>query len=198
MIEFIKGTLEEMEADSIVVVNHEIAYKIYASAQIVNQLPKIGSMVKIYIHMNVKEDDISLYGFFTKQERNLYRKLISVSGVGPKAAMGLLSVHTSNDIIWAIVAEDIKALTKGPGVGKKMAQRIILELKDKLNLQESQFTENLGKTSNKVNIKDEAANALIALGYQSSQAHKVIASIYKEDVDVETLIKEALKALASK
>lgn len=195
MIEFIKGTLEDIEADSIVVVNHEIAYKIYTSVQIVNQLPKLGSIVKIYIHMNVKEDDISLYGFFTKQERGLYRKLISVSGIGPKVAMGLLSVHTSSDIVWAIVSEDIKALTKAPGIGKKTAQRIILELKDKLNPLKSQFTENAGEIPYKENIKDEAVDALIALGYQSSQAHKVIASIYQKDMDVEVLIKEALKKL---
>lgn len=199
MFEYIKGTLEEMLEDSIVIESNNIGYKIYTSVQTLNQLFTIGSKIKIYIHMNIKEDDISLYGFFTKEERNLYRKLISVSGVGPRAAIGILSVYNVKDIIWSIIGEDIKSLTKAPGIGKKMAQRIILELKDKLKEEQNGILEiSTQNMSGDTTIKDEAVGALIALGYPSSQSHQVITSIFKEGLDVETLIKKALKVFGSK
>lgn len=198
MFEFIIGNLEDVLVDSIAVENQGIAYKIYTSGQILENLPKIGNKVKIYLHMNVKEDDITLYGFLTKEERSIYRKLISVSGVGPKAALGILSVHTTNDIIWSIIGEDTKALTKAPGIGKKIAQRIILELKDKLELNQNEIDIDIEKSPQRLGNKVEVIDALVALGYQPSQAHKVIATIYKDGLSVETLIRKALKVLGSK
>ncbi len=198
MFEFIKGTLEDVTMDSIVVENQGIAYMIYTSGQLLDRLPKTGSKVKIYLHMNVKEDDITLYGFLTKEERRIYRRLISVSGVGPKAALGILSVHTTNDIIWSIIGEDIKTLTKAPGIGKKIAQRIILELKDKLEVDQDEIDVDIEKSPQSIGNKVEVIDALVALGYQPSQAHKVIATIYKDGLSVETLIRKALKVLGTK
>lgn len=197
LFESITGNLEDVLIDSIVVENQGIAYKIYTSGQILDRLPKNGNIVKIYLHMNVKEDDITLYGFLTKEERSIYRKLISVSGVGPKAALGILSVHTTSDIIWAIIGEDIVALTKAPGIGKKIAQRIVLELKDKLKKEKDELGADVEKTTEKLGNKVEVIDALIALGYQPSQAHKAIASIYKDGLSVETLIRKALKVLGT-
>jgi Holliday junction DNA helicase RuvA len=198
LFEFIKGTLEDVTMDSIVVENQGIAYMIYTSGQLLDRLPKTGSKVKIYLHMNVKEDDITLYGFLTKEERRIYRRLISVSGVGPKAALGILSVHTTNDIIWSIIGEDIKTLTKAPGIGKKIAQRIILELKDKLEVDQDEIDVDIEKSPQSIGNKVEVIDALVALGYQPSQAHKVIATIYKDGLSVETLIRKALKVLGTK
>lgn len=197
MLEYIKGTLEDVLIDGIVMENNNMAYRIYTSAQIFNHLPPIGREMIIYLHMHVKEDDISLYGFLTKEERNMYRQLTSVSGVGPKAAMGILSVHKTNDIIWSIIGEDIKSLTKAPGIGKKTAQRIILELKDKLKTEDVVHTQDVQLPTDSSIIQNEAIEALIALGYQSSQAHKIVRSIYEDEMNVESLIKEALKFLAS-
>lgn len=197
MFDFIKGTLEEALIDSIVIENQGIAFKIYTSRQTLDRLPKIESMVKIYIHMNVKENDITLYGFLTTKEREIYRKLISVSGIGPKVAMGVLAVHSTNDIIWSIIREDIVALTKAPGVGKKTAQRIILELKDKLKADQDEIGNTIERSPQNIENKVEAIDALVSLGYQPSQAHKVITEIYKDGVAVETLIRNSLKILAS-
>ncbi|MCR1898216.1 Holliday junction branch migration protein RuvA [Irregularibacter muris] len=198
MFEFIKGNLEEVLADGIVVEIQGIAYRIYTSQLLLNELPPIGSTIKIYLHMNVREDDISLYGFLSKDERNMYRSLNSVSGVGPKAAMGILSIYNANEIIWAIVGEDTKTLTKAPGIGKKTAQRIILELKDKLKVEDIKVTENTNTSSENPEVKEEAIEALSALGYQSSQIFRIINDVYREGMSIEVLIKETLKCFASR
>lgn len=197
MFDFIKGTLEEELTDSIVIENQGLAFNVYISKQTSSKLPKIGSLVKIYLHMNVKENDVTLYGFLTTKEREIYRKLISVSGIGPKVAMGVLSVHNTNDIIWSIIGEDIVALTKAPGVGKKTAQRMILELKDKLTVHQGTLTNDTEKSSKDRGSRVEVVEALVALGYQPSQAHKAVTEVHKDGLPTETLIKKALKMLSS-
>ncbi|RBP46615.1 Holliday junction branch migration protein RuvA [Garciella nitratireducens] len=201
MFDYMKGTLEEILEDSIIIENNGIGYKIYISKQTLNQIVDKGSNIKIYIDMTLKEEEIFLYGFFTKEERNLYRKLISVSGVGSKVAMGILSVQNTKDLIRSIIEEDIKSLIQAPGIGKKTAQRIVLELRDKLKKEQSDF---LGNSTNdklenieNISIREEAINALITLGYSVSQSHRAVTSVFKENLDVETLIKEALKIIIS-
>ena len=199
MFDFIKGTLEEVLDDSIVVDNNGIGYRIFIPSRILEDLPELKKPIKIYIHMDIKENDMSLYGFLSKDGRELFKKLISVSGVGPKVAMGILSVHSSRDVVWAIIGEDGTTLSKAPGIGKKISQRIILELKDKLVKEQEQFNleEPIVNSISRLGNRQEAIDALVSLGYPLSQAHKAIAAIYMEELEVEILIKKALKILAT-
>ena len=199
MFDFIKGVLEEVLDDSIVVENNGIGYRIFIPSRMLEDLPELKQSIKIYIHMDIKENDMNLYGFLSKDDREIYKKLISVSGVGPKVAIGVLSVHTSRDVIWAIIGEDGVSLSKAPGIGKKISQRIILELRDKLVKEQGQLKlgEQIANKNSRVGNRGEAIDALLSLGYQSSQAHQAIAAIYKEDFSVEILIKKALKILSA-
>ncbi len=197
LLEYIKGTLQEIYGDSIVVENYGIAYRIYISVQDLNLLPQTGDQVKIYIHMNIKEDNITLYGFMKIQDRAIYRYLVSVTGVGPKLAMGILSVCSTKEIISSIINNDIVTLTKAPGIGKKTAQRIILELKDKLKSNDELIELEDIVSLQGVELKDEAIQALIALGYQPTLARKAINAIFKEGIGMESLIKKALQLLSN-
>ena len=141
--------------------------------------------------MNVKEDDISLFGFLTQQEQTIFHQLLSVSGIGPKGALAFLSEMTPEDIIIAILSEDIKTLSKTPGIGKKTAQRLILELKDKVKPQEV-----IQQTPQKdTNEKWEAVEALTSLGYSRSEAMQAVNACYKEGLSVEEILKLSFKKL---
>lgn len=131
MISYIKGTLVHRGNGVVVVEASGLGYEIFVSAATLSVLPEVGETVKIHTHMNVKEDGISLYGFSTAEELELFHRLISVTGVGPKGALGFLSQLKPQEIILAILSDDVKTLSKAPGVGRKTAQRVILELKDK-------------------------------------------------------------------
>lgn len=198
MFEFIKGNLEEILEDGIVIENQGIAYKIHTSRNLLDKLPKINNTVKVYLHGRIRDEEMLLYGFLDKEERNVYMHLTSVSGVGPKAAMAILSLYTSKEVIWSIIGEDTKVLIKAPGIGKKIAQRVILELKDKFNVEDSLPEGEVNGSIYKSEVKDEALNALIALGYHPSKALKAINKVYKEEMQLEKVIKESLKVFASK
>lgn len=201
MYSYIKGILTDMEEDRIIVETAGIGYNIYTTAQTFHYLPSVGEEVKIYTYLYIREDAMMLYGFLTKDDLKVFKLLIGVSGIGPKGALAILSVMSTDDLRFAVLADDAKAIAKAPGVGAKTAQRLILELKDKLSLEEA-FEQKLTHTEAKTEshakgAKNEAVQALVALGYSSSEALKAINGIeITEDTDVEDILKAALKNMA--
>ena len=195
MYAYIKGTLEIKASDHVVVEANGIGYKIFMSGNTIQRLGELNSNVKIYTHYHVREDNISLYGFYNLEELRMFELLISVSGVGAKSAIAILSNITPSAFALAVISNDIKALTKLPGIGAKSAQRIILELKDKLKTEESIAAENdfeiqtvLAKDDN----MHEAISALQVLGYPVKDATKAVSSIDCTGLSVEDIIKKAL------
>ncbi|MBZ4667822.1 MAG: holliday junction helicase RuvA [Epulopiscium sp.] len=197
LISFIKGILDYMTEEWIIVDVNGIGYKIYISSSTVSKLPSVGKEVKIFTHLQVKEDELALYGFMSQDELNMFERLISVSGIGPKGALGILSTLSPADLCMAVITEDIKTLSSAPGIGKKTAQRMILELKDKINTLEAVGLG--GETVLEVQqngTAEEAIFALTALGYSRVDAAKAVKEVFKEDMSVEEMIKAALKKLA--
>lgn len=190
-----------MEADCVVVEAGGVGYNIYTAGQTFDYLPSVGEEVKLYTYLSVREDAMVLYGFLTKDDLRVFRMLIGVSGIGPKGALGILSVMTTDDLRFAVLGDDAKAIARAPGIGAKTAQRLILELKDKLSLEDA-FEQKLAhaeeQTKNTVSgTKNEAVQALVALGYSSSEALKALNGIeITEETDVEDILKSALKNMA--
>lgn len=197
MYEYIKGKYEGLNKGYIIVENNNIGYKVFTSGTTIAQMPMIGENVKLYIEQIVRQDFIGLYGFLTLDELNMFNMLLNVNGVGAKAALSLLSIANIETLKYSIVNEDDKTLTRAPGIGKKTAQRIILELKDKIKKLD-EFDGNiqmelLDESSSISNAK-EAAEALMALGYTEKEADKVLKNVDKSDT-IENIIKESLKLL---
>ena len=197
MFSYIKGTLEVKTINYIVVDVNGIGFKIFMSESAIQRLGEIGQTVKIYTYMNVKEDEISLYGFITNEELRMFELLISVSGVGAKSAITMLSVITPSKFALAVISNDVKTLTKIPGIGQKSAQRIILELKDKLKTEEAIKSNDLEITPNIVenNNLEEAVQALKVLGYTRQEIERVLAKIDINSLTVEDIIRKALSFL---
>lgn len=201
MYSYIKGVLTDVEEEVVVVEAGGIGYNIHTTGQTFRNLPSIGEEVKLYTYLNVREDAMILYGFVTKDDLRVFKLLIGVNGIGPKGALAILSVMTTDDLRFAVLGEDAKAISKAPGVGAKTAQRLILELKDKLSLEDA-FEQKLANTSeqpavNSNGAKGEAVQALVALGYSSSEALKAVNGVETaEDMDVEDILKAALKNMA--
>lgn len=195
MYEYIKGTYAGMNKDYIVVENNGIGYKIYTSGSTLAQIPKVDEEIKLYLQQIVREDFIGLYGFLTIEELSMFKLLLTINGVGAKAALSLLSISNVNNLKYAILSSDEKTITRAPGIGKKMAQRIILELKDKIKPDElvAVAGEEILEEENKENIL-EALEALIALGYTEKEAQKVLESVNKND-SLENIIKNSLRLL---
>ena len=204
MYSYIKGELVEILEDTIVVENNGIGYNIRIPASIVESLEGIGQIVKIYTYTYIREDAMLLYGFLTRDDLKVFKLLLGVSGIGPKGALAILSVMTPDDLRFAVLAEDDKTIAKAPGIGKKSAQRLIIELKDKMSLEEAFAlkTEHVAEkqttaSSNKQVVKNEAIQALVALGYSSAEAMKAVSGVeLTEDITVEEVLKAALKQMA--
>ena len=197
LISHIKGIIEYMDDGLIIVDVNGIGYKIAISPSTMGKLPSVGKEVKIFTYLQVKEDGMSLYGFGSREELNMFERLISVSGIGPKGASGILSAISPSDLCLAIIAEDIKTLSSIPGIGKKTAQRMVLELKDKINTLEAiGGSEDQTIGLHQSNTLEEATEALVALGYPRVEAVKAVQSIFAEGMNVEEIIKNALKKLA--
>ncbi|MCD8090982.1 MAG: Holliday junction branch migration protein RuvA [Clostridiales bacterium] len=199
MINNIKGTPAYKGEDFVVIDNNGIGYKIFVSSMTLMNISK--EETQIYTYMNVSENDISLYGFLTADELNLFYKLITVSGVGPKSAIGLLSVLTPAQIIFAIVSEDVKTIASGQGIGKKTAQRIILELRDKLSgdsgfSAEDALADAVSAGAVSSSEKGEAVEALVVLGFSRAEAAKAVSVVYTEGMSTEDAIKLGLRALS--
>ena len=202
MYAYIKGILAEITEDAIIVENQGIGYEIAVPGQVFDYLPSVGEEVKIYTYHYVREDAILLYGFLTKEDVRIFKMLIGVSGIGPKGALSILSVLSTDDLRFAILGDDAKAIAKAPGVGAKTAQRVIIELKDKLSLEDA-FEQKLANQAQKaelnpaVGVKNEAILALTSLGYSQSEALKVLQGIeISLDDQVEDVLKMALKQMA--
>ena len=202
MYAYIKGILAEITEDAIIVENQGIGYEIAVPGQVFDYLPSVGEEVKIYTYHYVREDAILLYGFLTKEDVRIFKMLIGVSGIGPKGALSILSVLSTDDLRFAILGDDAKAIAKAPGVGAKTAQRVIIELKDKLILEDA-FEQKLANQAQKaelnpaVGVKNEAILALTSLGYSQSEALKVLQGIeISPDDQVEDVLKMALKQMA--
>lgn len=198
MIAYIKGKLETKSSTYVVVDVNGIGYKIFMSGTAISEMAETGEEVKIHTHYYVREDNISLYGFNTQEELKMFELLLSVSGVGAKSAIAMLSAIKPSSFALAVISNDVKALTKIPGVGPKSAQRIILELKDKLKTEqaitESEDTEIKTIIANNTNV-DEAISALQVLGYNRREIEKAFERMPNKDLSVEDLIKQALKIL---
>lgn len=202
MYAYIKGILAEITEDAIIVENQGIGYEIAVPGQVFDYLPSVGEEVKIYTYHYVREDAILLYGFLTKEDVRIFKMLIGVSGIGPKGALSILSVLSTDDLRFAILGDDAKAIAKAPGVGAKTAQRVIIELKDKLSLEDA-FEQKLANQAQKaelnpaVGVKNEVILALTSLGYSQSEALKVLQGIeISPDDQVEDVLKMALKQMA--
>lgn len=198
MYEYIVGIYKGMKKDYIIVENNGIGYKINTSGSTLTEIPGVGSTVKIYTKQIVREDFIGLYGFLTIEEVEMFNLLLNVNGIGAKAALSLLSITNVNNLKQCILSGDEKTIVKAPGIGKKTAQRVILELKDKIDLQEiyqSYGNSDIGKS--KVSDKiQEASEALEALGYLPKEVSKSMDNV-DANTSVEDMIKCALKFLMS-
>lgn len=195
MYSYIKGTLEEAAQDGITVECCGIGYKIYASASCIDGVP-IGSAVKIYLHQTVREDDISLYGFADTQERAMFQRLLSVSGVGAKSALSMISGIGAHSIALAIVTGDVKTLTRAAGVGNKLAQRMILELRGSIDNDElisAPAAKKAGGAASE-DMAQEAITAVMALGFTRAEAVNAI-GVAGAAGSVEELIRRALSGM---
>lgn len=201
MISYIKGELTEVSETSIVVeTSSGIGMNIIVPQTVIDKLPPLGSVVKIHTYLNVKEDSMTLYGFINREDVDIFRLLISVNGVGPKGALAILSTITPDDLRFAVLSDDVKAISKAPGIGAKTAQRMIIELKDKLKLEDA-FEIRLSHEEVDELLAGDARNdtvqALVALGYGRSEAARAVNMVDGADaMDSEQLIKAALKKLA--
>lgn len=199
MISYIRGKLIEIDQNSIIIEAGAIGYDIYVPLSLVERLPKIGTDVLIHTHFQVKEDGVSLYGFLNRQDLSMFRQLIGVNGIGPKGALGVLSVMTPDEVRMAILSEDAKAITKAPGIGLKTAQRVIIDLKDRISMSDlSLGQEEVPFEQDKLNLNGvrEAAEALVALGYSKSEAMKATQKVKDPDgKTAEEILKESLKFL---
>lgn len=198
MIAFVRGSLVSTGSDYIILECGGIGYKIFVPQPVLYKLPKTGLEVLIHTHYYVREDGVSLYGFLAEQELELFELLITTSGIGPKVALGILSSAAPESLVQAILREDLVSLTKLPGIGKKMGQRMILELKDKLGKLWS--TEDIALpevVESGVESDTEAVLALMALGYQQKEARQAVAKVIKasEGLSIEQIIKQALREL---
>lgn len=200
MYSYIKGELVEILDDVIVVEAGQIGYNIHIPASMIDNFTGTGQEVKIYTYLQVKEDDMQLYGFLTRDDLNIFKLLLGVNGIGPKGALAVLSVMTPDDLRFAVLGEDAKSIAKAPGIGNKTAQRVILELKDKISLEDTfaAKTEHIAEQQSITStVKNEAVQALTALGYSSSEALKAINGVeLTEDITVEEVLKQALKQMA--
>lgn len=199
MIAFVKGQIENISEENVVVDVGNIGINIKISARTSSLLPGIGRQVKLFTYTLVREDTFQLYGFLTQDDLNIFKKLITVNGIGPKGGLTILSVMNADDLRFAVLSGDAAAIARAPGVGKKTAERVILDLKDKISLEDTLIHKEMqmpGKNdlpSGDVAL-NEAVEALIALGYSSSDALRAVKSVESGDaMDVEELLKLALK-----
>ena len=197
MYSYIKGIVEEIYLDRIILENNGIGYEINVSSFTAQSVQK-GKSAKIFTKLIVREDDMSLCGFSTQMELEMFKLLTSVSKIGPKVGLGILSCATPPQLSAYILSEDIAKLSKCPGVGKKTAERIILELKDKVDKDMAEFEATLFNQAPTGLELDEALEALLALGYSSTEAKEAVQKFKKDGLKTEDLIKKSLTYLLSK
>ncbi len=201
MFAYIKGTLEEKSSKYVVIDVMGVGYKIFMSENDIASVGELGEKVKVYTHYHVREDEISLYGFNTNEELHMFELLIQVSGIGAKSAISVLSNIEASAFALAVISNDVDSLKKIPGVGPKSAQRIILELQDKLKKESTELMVQSGKEEIAKEVKhsqniEEAIQALQILGYNKREIEKAFDRLANTDVSVEELIKKGLSILS--
>lgn len=201
MIAFVRGELAAVEEEKVIIDVGGLGYNVFVSASTFSKLPLEGREVKLYTYMNVKEDLMQLYGFLTKDELQVFKLIIGVSGIGPKGGLGILSQLSPDDLRFAVASKDVKAISAAPGIGKKTAEKLILELKDKLSIEDvlnhsSEEEHAVSSTSMNYEVQSEAVQALVALGYGNTEALKAVKQVeIDENTSVEAVLKKALKYL---
>lgn len=193
MYSYIKGRIDNKTADYFVIDNNGIGYKIFSSFSTLDKL-EIAKEAKIYTYMHVREDILSLYGFLSPEELRMFELLITVSGIGPRVANSVLSALSPSKFSLAVITGDVQSLKSVPGIGLKTAQRVILELKDKLKAEETLDTSGVKLMNDNDNVS-EAVSALQVLGYSAQEAVKALKSVEVDSLDIEEIIKQALKSL---
>lgn len=197
MFAYIKGSLEEKSTNYVVIDVGGIGYKIFMSDMAIKNIGELGNIVKVHTHYYVREDNISLYGFLSNEELKMFELLLSVSGIGAKSAITMLSNITPSSFALAVITNDIKKLTKIPGVGAKSAQRIVLELKDKLKAEEKLNEEPEIEEAIEIDeSSEEAIAALQILGYSKKEIEKALSKVELKNLTTEEIIKAGLKNLA--
>lgn len=198
MISFVKGILSEVLEEEIVVENHGVGYAVRFPTGMISALPAIGEEVKIYTYLYVREDEMSLYGFICRDDLKVFRLLITVSGIGPKGALAILSTMTADDLRFAVMNDNAKAISAAPGIGLKTAQKLIIELKGKLgemSIKGGDIPAYL-KDTDITDARAEAIAALVSLGYSNSEAVLAVRKVdYQEGMDSEAVLKASLKHL---
>ena len=199
MISFLSGTIAAKNENGVIIDVNGVGYSVSMPVSDIAKMGGIGEKVKVFTHFHMSENMVGLFGFLTNEQIDYFNKLIAISGIGPKAAVSILGTLSVQDLAFAIIAEDIKAITRAPGVGPKAAQRIILELKGKIDTQDAVTVPSSGVITpvSSVRADTEAVNALIALGASPSEAQKTVMQISKDGMSTEDIIKEALRRMSN-
>ena len=198
MLAFVKGKLDTVTEDYIIVENQGNGYEILVPGSVIQAMPQVGNEVKIYTYLYVREDVLQLYGFLTKDQLDMFKLLITVNGIGPKGALGILTVMDVDALRLAILSDDAKSIAKSPGIGAKTAGKLILELKDKCHLEDildsgGDRTSPFAETADS-GARNDAIQALVALGYSASEAAAAVRKVKaSEDMSVEDILKQSLK-----
>ena len=197
MIGFVQGKVDAISEDNVVIDTGGIGYNVRISAKTAQELPGIGQEVKLYTYTSVREDGISLFGFLSRDSLDIFKKIITVNGIGPKGGLAVLSVMSADELKFAIISGNAQAITKAPGIVKKTAERVILDLKDKISVEDTQIRKEISSYDGLPQTgkaQSEAVEALTALGYSATDALHVVRQIeHAEEMDVEAILKLALK-----
>ncbi|MDO4513400.1 MAG: Holliday junction branch migration protein RuvA [Lachnospiraceae bacterium] len=199
MIGFVRGIIADKQEDNVLIDVNGIGINVNISGRTAEILPRVGQETQIYTYTCVREDAFLLYGFLTKDDLNIFKQLISVNGIGPKGGLAILSVLTPDDLRFAILSGDAKAIAKAPGIGAKTAERVILELRDKVSIQETGIGQEMTayeSSEENISVRNDVVEALVALGYGQSEALKAVKQVANyESMDIEELLKAALKKM---
>lgn len=201
MIAFLNGTIEDIAPDNVVIDVGGVGYNVKISSDTASRLPGIGGQVKLYTYTCVREDAFLLYGFLSRNDLEIFKKCITVNGIGPKGALAILSVMDADSLRFAIMSGDTRAISKAPGIGARTAERLILDLKDKIRIDDTMIAREISATAG-VNApadspqKKEAVAALVSLGYGQAESLKAVNAIEgMEDMDSGAILKAALKKM---
>lgn len=200
MISFIRGELVEVLEDTVVVENNGMGYNVKVPMSVLADMPQCGMEVKLFTYLYVREDAMNLFGFLSRDDLNIFKMMLGVSGIGPKGALAILSTMTSNELRLAVVSDDAKAISKAPGVGLKTAQKLIIEMKGRISMPEFGSDTTVLLPTGQENVANdaraEAIAALTALGYSNSEAVLAVKKVdFTEDMDAEAVLKASLKHL---
>lgn len=199
MISYIRGELVFIDGDKAIVDVGGVGYGIFMPGHALELLPQTGSEVKLHTYLNVREDAMQLFGFLTRDDLEIFKLVIGVSGIGPKGGLAILSKLSPDDLRFAVLSGDVKTISSAPGIGKKTAEKLIIELKDKLDI-EDVLNHTAGNdtalvSENTNGTQSEAVQALVALGYGSTESLRAVKQVELENPTVEDVLKEALKKM---